>query len=68
MQNDPTDPFSPMSMMILTQRMKTITIGETLRKAISDWYFENGKEEPLWYVPKDPDWWIDYLRDLDENL
>ncbi len=65
--NDPTDPFSPMSMMILTQRMKTITIGETVRKAISDWYFENGKEEPLWYVPKDPDWWIDYLKDLDEN-
>jgi hypothetical protein len=54
-------------MMILTQRMKTITIGETIRKAISDWYFENGKVEPIWYAPKNPDWWVDYLRELDEN-
>lgn len=54
-------------MMILTQRMKTITIGEKVRQAISDWYFENGKVEPIWYVPKDPDWWVDYLQGLDEN-
>ena len=67
MPNDPTDHFSQTSMMILTQRMKTITIGETIRKAISDWYFENGKVEPIWYAPKNPDWWVDYLRELDEN-
>jgi len=54
-------------MMILTQRMKTITIGEKVCQAISDWYFENGKVEPIWYVPKDPDWWVNYLQGLDEN-
>jgi hypothetical protein len=52
-------------MMILTQRMKTIIIGEKVREAISEWYFENGKEEPLWYVPKDPEWWVNYLKELD---
>jgi hypothetical protein len=67
MQNDPMDHFSPTSMTILTQRMKTITIGETVRKAISDWYFEAGKPEPLWYVPKDPEWWVNYLTSLDED-
>jgi hypothetical protein len=41
-------------------------IGETIRKAISDWYFENGKEEPLWYT-KDPEWWTSYLKELDET-
>ena len=39
-------------------------IGETIRKAISDWYFEQGKPEPLWYV-KDEAWWTEYLKSLD---
>ena len=66
MQNDPTDHFSPMSMKILTQRMNTMVIGDKVRKAISDWYFENGKPEPLWYT-KDPEWWTSYLKELDET-
>ncbi len=41
-------------------------IGEKVRNAISDWYFEHGKPEPLWYI-KEEDWWIEYLRELDEN-
>jgi hypothetical protein len=41
-------------------------IGETIRKAISDWYFENGMPEPLWET-KDPAWWTEYLKSLDEN-
>ena len=61
------DHFSPMSMKILTQRMNQMAIGEKVCKAISDWYFENGKEEPLWYASKDPEWWTLYLKSLDEN-
>jgi len=52
-------------MMILTQRMNQMIIGDKVRKAISDWYYENGIIEPLWYVPKDPEWWKEYLRDLE---
>ena len=65
--NDHTDPTWKMHMQTLTKRKKVIEINETLRKAISDWYFENGKVEPIWYVPKDPDWWVSYLKELDEN-
>ena len=61
------DHFSPMSMKILTQRMNQMVIGEKVREAISKWYFEAGKPEPLWYVPKDPPWWKEYLRSLDET-
>jgi hypothetical protein len=53
-------------MKILTQRMNTMVIGDKVRKAISDWYFENGKPEPLWYT-KDPEWWTSYLKELDET-
>lgn len=65
--NDHTDPTWQMHMQMLTKRKKVIEVNETLRKAISDWYFENGKVEPIWYVPKDPDWWINYLQELDED-
>ena len=61
------DHFNQTSMMILTQRMRTITTGEKVREAISQWYFENGKEEPLWYVSKDPEWWVNYLKQQKEN-
>lgn len=65
--NDHMDPTWQMHMQTLMQRKKVIEVNETLRKAISDWYFENGKVEPIWYVPKDPEWWTEYLRLLDEN-
>lgn len=65
MPNFPTDPFSQTSMKILMKRMKKIEIGETVKQAVSDWYYENGMVEPLWYVPKNPDWWDEYLNSLD---
>ena len=42
-------------------------IGETIRKAISDWYFEQGKPEPNWESKKDLKWWTEYLKSLDET-
>jgi hypothetical protein len=52
-------------MKILMKRMKRIEISETVKQAISEWYYENGMAEPLWYVPKNPDWWEEYLQSLD---
>jgi hypothetical protein len=63
MQNEPTEPIWQMYMQTLTQRKKQMEIGETIRKAISDWYFENGMPEPLWEM-KDEEWWRLYLEDL----
>lgn len=54
-----------MHMQTLMLRKKQIEISETISKAISDWYFENGKIEPDWRVKRDPDWWVEYLNSLD---
>ncbi len=54
-------------MEILTKRMKRIEIAEIIDEAIWKWYFENGKEVPNWKMQKDPQWWIDYLKELDEK-
>jgi len=50
-------------MTTLTERKKQIEIGETVRRAIRDWYIEAGIPEPIWMMP-DPKWWTDYLREL----
>ncbi len=31
------------------------------------WYFERGLDVPNWKMQKDPDWWTDYLRELDNE-
>lgn len=49
------------------KRKKLIEVGDTIRKAISDWYFENGIPEPNWKPKKDPDWWAEYLKSLDNS-
>jgi len=64
MQNDHTDPTWKTHMTTLTQRMKIITIGETIDKALWEWYSERGLEVPNWKYKKDPQWWIDYLKEL----
>lgn len=51
-------------METLMKRKKNIEIKETLEKAISDWYLENGMPEPNWKMQKDPQWWTDYLKEL----
>jgi hypothetical protein len=59
------DPIWTTYMKTLTERKKQIEISETITKAISDWYIENGTPEPNWRFHKDPDWWIKYLQELD---
>lgn len=62
--NDHTDPTWQMHMQMLMQRKKNLEIKETIEKAISDWYFEHGIPEPNWKIQKDPQWWIDYIKDI----
>ena len=65
MQNDHTDPTWKMSMQILMKRMKRIEIADKIDKALFEWYFERGMEVPNWKMQKDPQWWVDYLEELD---
>ena len=54
-------------MEILMKRMKNIEIAEKIDKALYDWYSERGMEVPNWKLNKDPDWWIKYLQELEEE-
>lgn len=54
-------------MATLTKRMKTIEISEKIDRALYEWYSEKGMEVPNWKMQKDPQWWIDYLKELDEE-
>jgi hypothetical protein len=63
--NDHTDPMWIMHMEMLMKRKKIIETKEIIEKAIFDWYFERGLDVPKWRIQKDPQWWIDYLKELD---
>jgi hypothetical protein len=67
MQNENTDPIWKTHMETLMMRMKRVEIAEVIDEAIWKWYFDHGKEVPNWKMKKDPQWWIDYLAELDEN-
>jgi len=54
-------------MKMLTERKKQIEISEKLSQAISEWYTENDLPEPDWSPHKDPEWWTDYLKSLDNH-
>jgi hypothetical protein len=54
-------------MKTLTKRKKQIEISETLTQAISDWYIEHDLPEPNWKPQNDPQWWLDYLQELDKK-
>ena len=65
MPNDHTDPMWRTHMEMLMKRKKVIETKEIIEKAIFDWYFERGLDVPNWRMQKDPQWWIDYLKELD---
>jgi hypothetical protein len=65
--NENTDPMWKTHMETLMKRMRQTEIAEIIDEAIWKWYFEQGKEVPNWKMQKDPQWWIDYLRELDEQ-
>jgi hypothetical protein len=65
--NDHTENTWRTHMEMLTKRMRQTEISDTIDKALFEWYFERGLEVPNWKVQKDPQWWIDYLKELDET-
>ena len=65
--NDPMDHTWQMHMQTLIRRKKNLEIKETLESAISEWYFNHGIPEPNWKMQKDPQWWIDYLNEIENG-
>ena len=66
-QNDHTDPTWQMHMQTLMKRKRQIEISEIIDRALWEWYSERGLEVPNWKMQKDPQWWIDYLEDLEND-
>ena len=51
----------------LTRRMRNMEVSQIINDAILEWYSDQGQEVPQWRMQKDPQWWIDYLAELDEQ-
>ena len=65
--NDHTDLMWKTHMETLMRKAKIIETKEIIEKAIWQWYFERGLDVPNWKMQKDPQWWSDYLRELDNE-
>ena len=39
-------------------------IAQTIDNALKEYYSERGLPVPQWKTKKDPQWWIDYLKEL----
>ena len=52
-------------MQTLTMRKRNMEIAQTINDALYEYYvIEQGKPIPNWRINKDPQWWIDYLKEL----
>ena len=49
---------------MLTKRMRSMEIAQIIDDALFEWYTERGIGVPEWRRTKDPQWWIDYLKEL----
>lgn len=39
-------------------------VSQTINDALLEYYSERGMEVPDWNSKEDPQWWIDYLKEL----
>ena len=58
-----------MRMRTLMKRKRNLQIAQTIDEAISEWYSLHNLPVPDWKCKRDPDWWIEYLKEqgLDPN-
>jgi hypothetical protein len=54
-------------MMTLVKRKRNMETAQIIDEAINEWYSSQGKPVPNWKMKKDPQWWLDYLKDLDDE-
>lgn len=66
-QNENTDPIWKTHMEMLMKRKRIIEIADEIDRVLFKYYFEKGMEVPPWKRKRDPQWWIDYLKELDEE-
>tara|TARA_B000000609_G_scaffold2507_1_gene1681 strand:- start:271 stop:492 length:222 start_codon:yes stop_codon:yes gene_type:complete len=54
-------------MQTLMKRKRSIGISQIIDSTIYEWYSERGMEVPNWKMKTDPDWWIEYLEELEKE-
>ena len=59
------DPTWKMYMQTLMKRKKNMEIAQTIDGSLYQYYtIENELPVPNWRQIKDPDWWVQYLKDM----
>ena len=54
---------------MLMQRKKTMEIAQTIDDALYEYYtVDRGVPVPKWRMKKDPDWWAEYLKSLEDDI
>ena len=56
-----------MRMQTLMKRTRNMEVKQIIDEALWQYYFEKGMEVPNWRRNKDPQWWVDYLAELDNE-
>ena len=54
-------------MKTLMKRKKNMEVAQIIDDALFEWYSERGLDVPRWKMRKDPQWWIDYLKELEDE-
>jgi len=50
-------------MKTLMRRKKNLQIAQIIDEAINEWYSLHNLPVPDWKYNRDPDWWIEYLKE-----
>ena len=53
-----------MHMQTLTKRKRSMEIAQIIDNALEEYYSDKDLLVPEWKLKKDPQWWIDYLIEL----
>jgi hypothetical protein len=65
--NESTDPMWKIHMETLTKRMRNIEVAQKIDEALEEHYSSLGLPVPRWRMRKDPQWWIDYLAEIERS-
>ncbi|MEK9894727.1 MAG: hypothetical protein VW454_07170 [Pelagibacteraceae bacterium] len=58
------DPSWRMHMQMLMKRKRSMEIAQIIDEALEEHYSELGLPVPNWKRKKNPQWWIEYLKNL----
>jgi hypothetical protein len=54
-------------MQTLMRRKRNMEIAQIIDSTLFEYYSEKGMEVPNWKVQKDPQWWINHLKELENE-